>query len=166
MRAFVPYKDPERRREYGREWMRAHPEKAREAMRRWRASHPEQHRRARDAWDDEHPERAEARRQRYAEAHPDVRLTIRRNRRAREQTASGRFSTAEWRALVERHGGRCAYCGAAAPLQPDHRIPLARGGSNSIDNILPACGRCNRRKHLLTDVEFRALLDRERREGR
>lgn len=48
------------------------------------------------------------------------------------------------------------------PLQVDHRIPLARGGSNSIDNILPACGRCNRRKHLMTEAEFRARLAAER----
>jgi hypothetical protein len=31
----------------------------------------------------------------------------------------------------------------------DHRIPLGRGGSNLIANILPACRRCNRRKHLM-----------------
>jgi 5-methylcytosine-specific restriction endonuclease McrA len=146
--------------------MRENPDKAREAMRRWRAAHPEEHRRQRDAWDDAHPDLADARRRRYAAAHPEVRKTIRRNRRAREVGAGGRYSTAEWRALVERYGGRCVYCGGAGPLQPDHRVPLARGGSNTIENILPACGRCNRRKHLLTDVEFRALLDRERREGR
>lgn len=157
----MPYKDPERRRAYGRKWMRENAEKAREAMRRWRATHPEEHRRARDAWDDAHPELADARRRRYAAAHPEVRLTVRRNRRAREQSAVGRFSTAEWRALVAQYGERCAYCGAAAPLQPDHRVPLARGGTNLIENILPACGRCNRRKHLLTDDEFRALLERE-----
>lgn len=40
-------------------------------------------------------------------------------------------------------------------------MPLARGGSNSIDNILPACGRCNRRKHLMTEEEFRARLAAE-----
>jgi len=44
----------------------------------------------------------------------------------------------------------------------DHRIPLARGGDNTIANILPACGRCNRRKHLMTEEEFRARLAAER----
>src|SRR5712692_4972524 len=39
----MPYRDPERRREYGREWMRRNPEKAREAMRRWRQKHPDRH---------------------------------------------------------------------------------------------------------------------------
>ena len=44
-----------------------------------------------------------------------------------------------------------------------HRIPLARGGSNSIENIIPACSSCNRRKHMLTELEFRARLAAEKR---
>ena len=72
------------------------------------------------------------------------------------------YTAKEWLELVARYNGRCAYDGAPGPLQPDHRIPLARGGTNDIGNILPACGRCNRRKHLMTDQEFRARLDEER----
>lgn len=46
-------------------------------------------------------------------------------------------------------------------LQVDHRIPLALGGTNTIENILPACPRCNARKHLMTEAEFRARLAQE-----
>jgi 5-methylcytosine-specific restriction endonuclease McrA len=159
----MPYKDPQRRREYGRIWMRRNPEKAREAMRRWRVAHPDEHRRARNAWDQANPERTAARKRRYWLAHPEVRQTKSRNRRAREVNAGGRFSTAEWLALVEQYGGRCAYCGEAGVMQPEHKIPLARGGTNAIENILPACGRCNRKKHLMTESEFRARLEQERR---
>lgn len=142
--------------------MRRNPEKAREAMRRWRAAHPSEHAQSRDAWDEANPERALERRRRYAIAHPEIRQTIHRNRRAREIGAGGRISTEEWRVLVEQWGGRCAYCGGMGPLQPDHRTPLARGGTNTIENILPACGRCNRKKHLMTEAEFRARLEEER----
>jgi 5-methylcytosine-specific restriction endonuclease McrA len=73
------------------------------------------------------------------------------------------FSAAEWLALVERHAGRCAYCGVVPDrLEADHRTPLCPGGSNLIDNILPACLSCNRRKHRKTEDEFRALLKNER----
>jgi 5-methylcytosine-specific restriction endonuclease McrA len=41
-------------------------------------------------------------------------------------------------------------------------VPLARGGTNWIENILPACRVCNARKHLLTEDEFRARLAAER----
>ena len=44
----------------------------------------------------------------------------------------------------------------------DHRTPLERGGTNEIANILPACVRCNLRKHLMTEDEFRARLAAER----
>ncbi|MEK6226560.1 MAG: HNH endonuclease signature motif containing protein [Chloroflexota bacterium] len=69
---------------------------------------------------------------------------------------------AEWRALVELCDGCCAYCGERAPLEIDHRVPLARGGTDSIDNILPACGPCNRRKHAMSEEEFRARLAAEK----
>jgi len=159
----VPYKDTDRRRAYGREWMKRNPEKAREAMRRWRIRHPEEHRRARDGYDAAHPESANARRKRYRQTHPEVRRVITQLRRARLAGAGGKYTAREWDDLVLRYQGKCAYDGAPGPLQPDHRIPLALGGSNQIENILPACGRCNRRKHLMSEAEFRARLARERR---
>jgi 5-methylcytosine-specific restriction endonuclease McrA len=158
----MPYSDPERRRAYGRDWMKRNPERAREAMRRWRAAHPEAHRAARDEWDRAHAESSRLRRQRYRLRHPEIRRLIGQTRRAREAGAAGSYTAAEWIALVTEYGSRCAYCRALAPLQPDHRVPLARGGTNHIDNILPACGACNRRKHTMTEEEFRARLASER----
>ena len=81
------------------------------------------------------------------------------------------FTAAQWTALVEAHRGRCAYCGLLRPLHADHRVPLERGGRGDIANILPACARCNLRKHLMTEDEFRARLaaeaaQRERDPGR
>lgn len=70
--------------------------------------------------------------------------TIKRRRAAGGQS----FSAAEWLALLAHHGGSCAYCGSKVLIEIDHRIPLVRGGSNLIDNILLACrdaigGRAN-----------------------
>src|SRR5712692_7615177 len=105
----MPYSDPERRRAYGREWMKRNPEKAREAMRRWRAAHAEAHRTARDGWDRTHPESSSLRRRRYAKRHPEIRRLIGQTRRAREIGAVGSYAAAEWRALIAVHGARCAY---------------------------------------------------------
>jgi 5-methylcytosine-specific restriction endonuclease McrA len=153
----MPYSDPEKRRDYGREWMRRNPEKARAAMRRWRKQHPAQHAADVRAYYARDPG-LWAQRLAAAPNRSAVRRAAQHRRRARQASASGSFTAAEWRALVEQHGGRCAYCGARAPLHADHRIPLARGGSNAIDNILPACGRCNCRKATMTESEFRARL--------
>lgn len=158
----MPYKDINDRRAYGRAWMRRNAEKAREAMRRWRAAHREQHRAARSEWDRQNRGSADARKARYAERHPEVRVAARERRRARQLDALGTFTAAQFRALVAEHAGRCAYCEMEARLGPDHRTPLARGGANEISNILPACASCNRRKHTLTEREFRVRLLNER----
>jgi 5-methylcytosine-specific restriction endonuclease McrA len=75
------------------------------------------------------------------------------------------FTPGQWLALLRDHDGRCTYCGDNTLIEIDHRVPLARGGSNLIENIVPACRRCNRRKHLMTEEEFRALLRAERAQG-
>ena len=40
----------------------------------------------------------------------------------------------------------------------DHKIPLARGGTNDPDNICCACKRCNVRKGTRTERKFFAIL--------
>lgn len=143
----VPYKDRDRRRAYGRDWMRRNLDKARLAMRRWRAEHPKEHRERRRDW--------EARSR-------EIRRTIWQRRRARILGAEGSYTVTEWVELVASCGGRYSYCGAPGPLAVDHRVPIARGGTNRIDNLIPACKTCNSRKHLMTEEEFRARLARER----
>ncbi len=48
--------------------------------------------------------------------------------------------------LQHKDGERCAYCGCQQGLEWDHVIPLARGGPDSYDNLVRACGPCNRAK--------------------
>jgi 5-methylcytosine-specific restriction endonuclease McrA len=50
-------------------------------------------------------------------------------------------------AVIERDGFMCTYCGDTdAPLCADHVIPLSRGGTNLIDNLVCACIPCNSSK--------------------
>lgn len=158
MRTGMPHKDPEKRRAYGREWMKRNAEKAREAMRRWRAAHPAEH--AADTRADyaKHRDQRLAQSAMYHREHPEVGRARSQNRRARELAAHGSFTPTEWLGLVEFWGGRCAYCGEQGPLEVDHRTPLSRGGTNLISNILPACRRCNAKKRNMTEAEFRARL--------
>jgi 5-methylcytosine-specific restriction endonuclease McrA len=162
----MAYKDPERQRSYAREWMKRNPEKAREAMPRWRARNPEllrersrKYRRAARLRDGA---KLNAQRAAYLAAHPEVKRAKEQAYRARRVAAAGSFTGAEWLELVARWGNVCAYRGEVGPLEPDHRVPLARGGTNFIDNILPACRRCNAEKHTMTEEEFRARLVAER----
>lgn len=57
--------------------------------------------------------------------------------------------------LLEKWGRACAYCGAKEiPLQVEHIVPAARGGSNRVSNLALACELCNRAKGTQTAVEF------------
>lgn len=64
-------------------------------------------------------------------------------------------STRDWRRLVQRYGGLCAYCRIRPWTDQDHVIPLVRGGRHAIGNVLPACGRCNRSKGARLLVEWK-----------
>lgn len=160
----MPYADPEKRRAYGREWMRNNSAKARAGMQRWRAAHPEEHRAEGRARYARHRERLKAQIAAYHRANPDVVRAKREKHRALRVGAEGSFTAHEWRELVLLYEHACAYCGAIGPLEQDHCVPLDRGGSNWIANIVPACRVCNARKHLMTEEEFRARLAAERKQ--
>jgi len=157
----MPYADPERRRAYGREWMRRNAEKAREAMRRWRERHPQEHRAENTAYYARHAERINLRIAEYHRANPAIVRAKAHRHRALRTAAEGAFTSQQWNELMKAYDGRCAYCRCDAALEPDHRVALSRGGSNRIDNILPACHRCNARKHRMSEAEFRARLAAE-----
>lgn len=59
-----------------------------------------------------------------------------------------------WRTLLNR--GTCHYCQGkfkVSQLTMDHVVPLARGGTSTPGNLVPACLACNREKKLGTPVE-------------
>jgi len=72
--------------------------------------------------------------------------------------------TALGRILCEAQNGKCHYCEAditfyrkrANSLEVEHRIPISRGGTDKMDNLVAACKSCNRLKRNLTDAEFLA----------
>lgn len=73
--------------------------------------------------------------------------------------ANNDLSSTQWSAIQEAWGG-CAYCGdAGKPLHRDCVLALSRGGRYTLDNIVPACGRCNTSK---CNEEVTAWLRRKR----
>jgi 5-methylcytosine-specific restriction endonuclease McrA len=42
--------------------------------------------------------------------------------------------------------GSCAACGSTGKLTVDHKVPVASGGSNAIENLQCLCSACNSRK--------------------
>ena len=61
--------------------------------------------------------------------------------------------------LLEKWGRTCAYCGATdVPLEVEHIVCRARGGTHRISNLALACKPCNEAKGTHLIEEF--LLDR------
>ncbi|SAL38950.1 HNH endonuclease [Caballeronia turbans] len=59
--------------------------------------------------------------------------------------------------LLENWGRRCSYCDASgAPLQVDHIVARARGGTDRVSNLTLACEPCNRAKGALSAEAFLA----------
>jgi 5-methylcytosine-specific restriction endonuclease McrA len=55
------------------------------------------------------------------------------------------YETREY--LLEKWGRKCAYCGKEnVPLQIEHIVPRAKGGSNRVSNLTLACEKCNTAK--------------------
>lgn len=83
-------------------------------------------------------------------------------RRGREHNAPGTYTWAEVMHLWISIDRRCSYCDKQdTVIEPDHVIPLSKGGSNSLTNIVPSCKPCNSDKRDLLINEWYA--DRARR---
>lgn len=93
---------------------------------------------------------------RYLAENPERMRVIRRRRKGQIRAEVLLFTERDWRRLVDRYRGCCAYCGTkTAALQREHVQPLSRGGRHSVGNILPACPRCNYSKHTRLLSEWR-----------
>ena len=86
---------------------------------------------------------------RYRQAHKDSIKARNRYYKARKRHAQGKHSPAEVVEQYKRQHGKCYYCNCKLgnAYHVDHVIPLSRGGSNGIDNIVIACPSCNMHKH-------------------
>lgn len=84
--------------------------------------------------------------------------TAKARRRARLSGNGGSHTLAERLDKFDRLGNVCFYCLEGGKMSIDHDIPIARGGTDNIDNILPACPSCNRRKSKRTSSEYLQII--------
>lgn len=135
----------EHRRAYEAEWRAKNREAVRDGWRDWRARNAEGVRKASREWEKAHPEYRRAR---------DLR------RRARLKAAGGRIRAEDIKRALERQKGRCWWCSrkVGKKYHADHVIPLSRGGSGGIENIVISCAPCNWSKGSKTPAEFAGRL--------
>ena len=84
-------------------------------------------------------------------------------RRAKKRSNGGNFGKTDWVKLLRRFNYLCAYCKLNKATTIDHVIPISKGGTNFIGNILPACVSCNSSKQQMLLIEWRVYRDRSNR---
>ncbi|BDC48964.1 HNH endonuclease [Bryobacterales bacterium F-183] len=87
-----------------------------------------------------------------------------RRRKKRMDAVEHDLTPQHWKAIQDAWGGGCAYCGETGkPLQRDCVLAISRGGRYTIDNVVPACLKCNTSK---CNEEVTTWLRRTRRNER
>jgi len=84
------------------------------------------------------------RQRRYLKANPEKCKDYVNKRRAR-LVSNGVYLLLK-KELKKIYSSPCFYCGSFDLIEADHVIPLSRGGTHSIGNLVPACQKCNRSK--------------------
>lgn len=116
-----------------------------EAERAYLEAHPEEVARRERARKDS----LRATKQRWKEANTAALLAAAHRRRARLRDGkSPGVTAAQWAEILETFGHACAYClKTGLKLTRDHVEPIARGGLDSPENVVPACLPCNLNKN-------------------
>ena len=161
-----------------REWCRSHRDKISKHNRESHARHKEtrnaQHRKYqqehREAfrirehkWRTDHPEQCAATHRKWLADHPHKVNEYSHAARARKNNATGTYTQEELNNQWHTQNGFCFYCGELiyktinSQYHVEHKIPLSRGGSNDISNIVLSCETCNLRKNAKTAAEFVSL---------
>lgn len=149
-----PKPTPEKVAEYNRRGYEKHHEKRLEdgkkyywenrdvlliKQKKYRDENQERHRAAAIQWQKDNPDKVAARGHR---------------RRARKVGAMGDYTADQFNLLCTLLGKKCFDCGDVTKLEVGHAIPLARGGSNWIDNIIPQCRSCNASQNTKLHPQF------------
>jgi 5-methylcytosine-specific restriction endonuclease McrA len=113
----------------------------------------ERHRVYKRQWRAENIEHLRAVDRKYREANKSIWAAKERKRRAKQlENPSFYISKKE---LQKLYVGPCTYCGVAGKMTLDHVVPIQRGGSHSVGNLVPACGSCNFSKGQKLLIEWR-----------
>lgn len=132
---------------------------------KWYKENKARRNKASSAWYSNNKERAAISHKAWRKANPNASNTIWQNRRARKESAEGKYTVADVEELFDKQKGRCIgpVCNKmfddTIECTVDHKVPLSRGGTNWPSNLQLLCRPCNSQKHDKTDGEWRAKFN-------
>lgn len=74
-------------------------------------------------------------------------IAIHRRKAILKTVESKNYTPTQLLARFEEFDNKCVYCGKFNKLTIDHFIPISKFGADKIENIVPACPKCNSSKN-------------------
>lgn len=121
-------------------WHKAHPESAKVYSKAWRDRNPGKTKESKSLWSLKNSDRVAEQKRAWRESNKEVERLYASVRRARKK-ANGIFLVTK-KDVKKLLLNSCFYCDGVATTI-DHVVPIARGGSHSVGNLVPACLSCN-----------------------
>lgn len=117
------------------------------------AENPQPFRERSRIWAENNQEASKAIQRRWLTNNHEMNRQKSHRRRVRQQMA-GTYQVSKDE-IHKLSRGSCFYCGSVERIEIDHVMPLSRGGTHSIGNLVSACLKCNRSKGSKTITEWR-----------
>ena len=115
-------------------------------MKAYRAHNKERMRAQQNAWNEANRPRSRELKRNYYRKNLPLWSQYENERRARVIEAEGEHTREQWLNVVCSQQNKCFDCDATVPLTRGHLVPLSRGGSDWITNIVAQCRPCNSRQ--------------------
>ena len=139
---------------YAAAYREKYPEKVAASYRAWSIANPGK------VYRKTHPDEMAAICKAWREANPEKCSAHLHNRRARKIGNGGTHTAADMRDQYERQKGKCFYCHKklGEKYHKDHVVPLVLNGSNSPENLVLSCPKCNLSKGSKHPQDFAGIL--------
>jgi 5-methylcytosine-specific restriction endonuclease McrA len=130
---------------------------------RRRAADPATFKEKRNSWRQQNRERINREHRQWRNENADKvrpqRVAHQAKRRAKAQMTGGSFTRHDTAKLLSAQKRRCWWCSEKlTAYHVDHRIPLSKGGSNDVSNLVISCPSCNLKKSAKLPWEFTSRL--------
>tara|TARA_R110002096_G_scaffold258381_1_gene451931 strand:+ start:111 stop:764 length:654 start_codon:yes stop_codon:yes gene_type:complete len=131
----MPYKDPEKAREFNRKWRAANPEKQREYHKKYRAANPEKLKETKKKWYAANPEKGREANRKWRAANPEKKKELNRKWYAANSEKAREFNR-KWRAANPEKARETNRKWAAYKRATDPNFRLIRNMRNSLSKAL------------------------------
>ena len=147
--------------EHNKQWREANSEYIKEYNKQWREANSEYIKEHNKQWNEANSEYIKEYNKQWNEANRKRRNELARKanhkRRALKAQNGGEYTLEQWNECLEFFDYTCAYSGAELNKDNtniEHIIPISKGGTNNITNIVPALDSVNKSKNARDMLEW------------